>query len=98
MDSLFHFELRAFTPIFTMVNPVGVIQVYAGLTRAMNERDTGNIAYKDVFIALMTLLMFAFTGGFIFFFFKIPVNSLKVAGGIIFFMAGYDRLQKCTNA
>ncbi len=93
MDSLFQFGLLAFTSVFTMVNPVGVIPVYTGLTAAMSEKDARNVAYKAVFIALMTLLLFAFTGGFIFAFFQISVNSLKVVGGIIFFMAGYDMLQ-----
>lgn len=93
MDNLFQFGLLAFTSIFTMVNPVGVIPVYTGLTSSMNERDARHVAYKAVFIALMTLLTFAFSGSFIFNFFQISVNSLKVVGGIIFFMAGYDMLQ-----
>ena len=93
MDGLFQFGLLAFISVFTMVNLIGVIPVYTGLTAAMSEKDARNVAYKAVFIALMTLLLFAFTGGFIFAFFQISVNSLKVVGGIIFFMAGYDMLQ-----
>ena len=93
MDGLFQFGLLAFISVFTMVNLIGVIPVYTGLTAAMSEKDARNVAYKTVFIALITLILFAFNGGFIFAFFQISVNSLKVVGGIIFFMAGYDMLQ-----
>ena len=93
MDKLFEFGLLAFTSIFTMVNPLGVIPVYTSMTSGLTSHEAHRVAIKAVITATLTLLLFAFSGRFIFEFFQISVNGLRVVGGIIFFMAGYDMLQ-----
>lgn len=87
------FMLLAFTSFFTMVNPLGTIPVYTSLTGNLSSAEAKKVAYKAVITATLTLFLFAFAGKFIFNFFAISVNSLKVVGGIIFFMAGFDMLQ-----
>ena len=93
MDNYFEFGLLAFTSIFTMVNPLGIIPVYTAMTAGMTSEHARKVAIKASITALITMLLFAFSGKFIFDFFHISVNGLKVVGGIIFFMAGYDMLQ-----
>ncbi len=93
MDNYFEFGLLAFTSVFTMVNPLGIIPVYTALTSGMDSDHARKVAIKASVIALLTMLLFAFSGKFIFDFFHISVNGLRVVGGIIFFMAGYDMLQ-----
>lgn len=93
MDSLFEFGFYAFTSLFTMMNPLGVIPLYISLTRDLPPNETKAVAYKTVFTAFITLVLFALAGKFMFDFFGVSVNSLRVVGGIIFFMAGYDMLQ-----
>lgn len=93
MNGLFEFGLLSFTSIFTMVNPMGVIPVYTSMTSQLSSSDAKHVAYKAIVTSLITLLLFAFGGRFIFEFFHISVNSLRVVGGIIFFMAGFDMLQ-----
>ncbi|MCK9425080.1 MAG: MarC family protein [Ignavibacteriaceae bacterium] len=93
MNSLFEFGLLAFTSFFTMINPIGVIPVYASLTAKMTQKEAHNVALKAVLTALLIMLFFAFTGQLVFNFFHISIHSLRVVGGIIFFMAGYDMLQ-----
>lgn len=93
MHNLFEYGLLAFTSIFTMVNPLGIIPVYASMTAQMSSKEAKQVAVKAVSTALITLVLFAFSGKFIFEFFQISVNSLRVVGGIIFFMAGFDMLQ-----
>ncbi len=93
MNTYFDFALLAFTSLFTMVNPLGVIPVYGSLTSSMSTTEARGVAFKAVFTALMITLIFAFTGEFLFNFFQISVNSLRVVGGVIFFMTGYDMLQ-----
>lgn len=87
------FMLLAFTSLFTMVNPLGTIPVYTSLTGNLASAEAKKVAYKAVITATLTLFLFAFAGKFIFDFFAISVNSLKVVGGVIFFMAGFDMLQ-----
>lgn len=93
MDKILEFGLLSFTSIFTMINPLGVMPVFTSLTTGMDTREAKQVALKAVLTALFTLVLFAVSGRFIFDFFQISVNSLRVVGGIIFFMAGFDMLQ-----
>ncbi len=93
MDKIIEFGLLSFTSIFTMINPLGVMPVFTSLTNGMSTREAKQVAVKAVLTALFTLILFAVSGKFIFDFFHISVNSLRVVGGIIFFMAGFDMLQ-----
>lgn len=93
MEIALSFGMLAFTSIFTMVNPLGVIPVYTSMTSQMSSEEARRVAKKSVFVAMLTMLLFALTGKFIFDFFHISVNSLRIVGGIIFFMAGFDMLQ-----
>lgn len=93
MDKILEFGLLSFTSIFTMINPLGVMPVFTSLTTGMDTREAKQVAVKAVVTALFTLVLFAVSGKFIFDFFQISVNSLRVVGGIIFFMAGFDMLQ-----
>jgi len=90
---LIEYVLVVFTSLFTMMNPISIIPVYISLTDGLSSKEAKLVAYKAVFTALITLILFALAGKFIFNIFAISVNSLRVVGGIIFFIAGYDMLQ-----
>lgn len=93
MTNLFDFGLLVFTSFFTMINPLGIIPVFISLTRDISTKEAQKIAFKAVLTAFITLILFALAGKFIFSFFGISVNSLRVVGGLIFLMVGYDMLQ-----
>ncbi len=93
MENLFEFSLIAFTSLFTMVNPLGVIPVYLSLTNSLASAESKKVALKAVITSIITLLLFAITGKLIFDFFSISINSLRIVGGVIFFITGYDMLQ-----
>ena len=90
---LFEFALLSFISMFTMVNPIGVIPVYTAMTAKLSPQESHRVARKASLTALIILLAFALTGQWIFRFFSISVNSLRVVGGVIFFMMGYEMLQ-----
>lgn len=93
MASILQFALLAFTSLFTMINPMGVIPVFTTLTSGMNSKQAAAIAFKATSTALIVLLLFTFGGNFIFDIFNISVNGLRVVGGILFFLSGYDMLR-----
>lgn len=93
MDSLLQFALLAFTSLFTMINPMGVIPVFTTLTTGMTSKQASSIALKASSTALIVLLLFTFGGNFIFDIFNISINGLRVVGGILFFLSGYDMLR-----
>lgn len=92
-DSILQFSLLAFTSLFTMINPMGVIPVFTTLTNGMTHKQAAAIAFKATSTALIVLLVFAFGGNFIFSVFNISIDGLRVVGGILFFLSGYDMLK-----
>lgn len=90
---MFEFALLAFASLFTMVNPVGVIPVYTAMTTHLTPQESRKVALKAVLTAFLILMLFALTGRFIFQFFGISADSLRVVGGVIFFIMGYELLQ-----
>jgi multiple antibiotic resistance protein len=90
---LLEFALLSFVSLFTMVNPIGVIPVYTAMTTKLSPRESHRVARRASLTALFILLVFAMTGQWIFSFFSISVNSLRVVGGVIFFVMGYEMLQ-----
>lgn len=90
---LLNFALFAFVSLFTMVNPVGVIPVYTAMTANLTPAQSRRVAFKATLTATLILLAFALTGQWIFRFFGISADSLRIVGGIIFFLMGYEMLQ-----
>ncbi len=97
MDGILEFAIMAFTSLFTMMNPLGIIPIYITLTGDLDPKEAKKVAYKAVLTGLLILVLFALMGKFIFDFFAITIHSLRVVGGIIFFIAGYDMLQARIN-
>lgn len=87
------FFLLALTSIFTVVNPFGAMTMIASLTTGLKHFDHIEVAKKATLVGFSTMLSFAFAGEFIFNFFNISVNGLKIVGGVLFFISGYDMLQ-----
>ena len=92
MERIFHFTLLAFTSLFTMITPFGVIPLFSSLTEKLPSPEVRKIAFKGVSTAFIIIVVFAFAGNFIFDFFHISINGLKIVGGVLFFMSGYDML------
>lgn len=84
--------LLYFTSFFTLMNPLGIMPVYLTMTSSLTKKRRTQTAIKAVITATFTLLVFAFVGKYLFDFFGISVAGLKVVGGVIFFIVGYDML------
>ena len=93
MNDVFAFGLFAFVSLFAVVEPLGIMPIFTSMTSTLPPREQRSVARRAVLIAFLTLLLFAFLGQLIFKFFGISVHSLKIVGGVIFFMIGYEMLQ-----
>lgn len=93
MDTLIPFALLCFTTFFTLTNPLGTMPVFLTMSSGLSEKERSAVVKRATFVAFVTLIVFAFTGQFIFRFFGISTNGLRMAGGIIIFVIGYDMLQ-----
>ncbi len=93
MNPYINFGLLAFTSFITLINPVGVMPVFIGMTSTLTDKDRTLIARKASIVAFITLVFFALSGQLLFKFFGISVDSFRVVGGIIFFLMGQDMLR-----
>jgi len=84
--------LLYFTSFFTMMNPLGSVPVFLGLTEDFDKNERKKTATKATITAFLTLVIFAFAGRYLFEFFNISIAGLKVVGSIIFMIMGYDML------
>ena len=87
------FALLCFVSLFAMIEPIGMAPIFISLTAGMQPSEARRVAYRSTLIAVTTLFAFAVLGKWIFDLFGISVNSLRVVGGVIFFIIGYDMLQ-----
>ncbi|NOY50964.1 MAG: NAAT family transporter [Chlorobi bacterium] len=91
MDNL-TIVLLYFTSFFTLMNPMGIMPVFLTMTSELSKRERRKTAVKAVVTATSVLMLFAFAGQYLFNFFGISVAGLKVVGGFLFFIMGYDML------
>lgn len=91
-QELWNYAIFAFVSLFTMVNPIGVVPPYLGMTTAMTREQSRRVARRAVLTGASILVLFAVTGQWVFSFFGISVDSLRVVGGIIFLLLGYRML------
>jgi len=93
MNDLFTTGVLFFTSFFTLINPLGIMPVFMSMTNAIEQNKRKKIALKASVVAFITLILFALLGQVLFKFFGISVAGFRIAGGIIFFLVGFDMLQ-----
>ena len=57
------------------------------------ENERKKVARKASLVSFLIMILFAISGDFLFRFFGISINSLRIVGGIIFLIMGMDMLQ-----
>ncbi len=85
--------LFAFTSIITVINPFSSMPMYLDITSWMSTQNARKYARKANVAAFLAMIIFALSGTYIFKLFNISINGLKLVGGVLFFIMGYDLLQ-----
>lgn len=93
MEDLLPFALLCFTSFFTLTNPLGTMPVFLTMTNGMEERERRTVVRRATIVSFITLMVFTFSGQFLFKFFGISSNGFRIAGGFIIFKIGFDMLQ-----
>lgn len=91
-SSLYAFFLVSFPAIFTIVNPLGAVGPFLGMTGRDSQDKRHSTAYRACVLATGVLFACATVGGFIFQFFGITLPALKIAGGCLLFIVGMDMI------
>ena len=78
--------------LFSMMNPIGNVGIFAGMTADRDDVEARLIAWKCAMACAATLLIVIWTGGALLTFFGISVDQLRAAGGVIVLLIGLHML------
>lgn len=78
--------------LFSMMNPIGNLGVFAGMTADRPDAESRRIAWTCAAAVAITLLVVTWTGSLLLELFGISVDALRAAGGIIVLVIGLHML------
>jgi multiple antibiotic resistance protein len=83
---------RDFATIWTTIDPIGNVAIFAGLTASLTRAERRRTALRACVYAAVILVVAVVAGQIILDAIGIHLHSLKVAGGIILFLFGLQML------
>ncbi len=86
------FLITVFMGFFAIMNPIGNIPIFMGLTSDFSADVQREIARKSVLQAYGIVAVFVIFGSVIFKLFGISLAAFQIAGGILVFLIGLDLL------
>lgn len=75
--------IKIFTSLLAIVNPLGIIPLFVGLTRSSTSEERRNIARTASIAVAVILIAATLTGRLLLDFFGVSIASFKVGGGIL---------------
>ncbi len=84
--------LVSFGALFSIMNPLGTVPVFVGLSQDHTKKERAMIAFWTALDVLAILLLSFFVGKYILSFFGISLDALKIAGGLIIASSGFALL------
>lgn len=78
--------------LFSMMNPVGNVGVFAGMTAGRPADEARRIAWTCAMSVAITLVIVTWAGPQLLAFFGVTVDSLRAAGGLIVLLIGLHML------
>ena len=85
--------LITFTSLIAIVNPLGPLTFFTSVTDNLEAPIAKMVARRATIAAFTGMFFFAFGGQVLFNFFNVSVDGLRIVGGVLFFLMGYDMLQ-----
>lgn len=82
-----------FTGFLAIMNPIAAISIFLTLTKQESEDEVKKIAFQSTLTALLIVVIFALAGHFLLSFFGVTFTALRLTGGILVALIGYDMLQ-----
>jgi len=86
------FFIAVVASVFALVDPVGMLPFFVGLTQGFSEEDREVILRRAVSVCGGVLTLFAVAGRFLFAAFGFTLQAFEIAGGIILFIIAYDMI------
>ena len=86
------FLITAFTTLFVIIDPIGLLPMFVALTQGMDARARRAIALRGTMIAFGILLLFGVLGEAVLGFVGISMAAFKIAGGVLLFLTALEML------
>lgn len=84
--------LYVFAALFSVINPLGTVPVFVGLTSDDSIRERNTTSFLTSVNVIVILLISFFAGIYLLAFFGISLNALRIAGGMIIATSGFALL------
>jgi multiple antibiotic resistance protein len=92
LNELLTHAITVFLGFFAIMNPVANTAIFVGLTAGESPASQKLIAFKALVLTFCIILVFALLGKTIFTLFGITLPALRITGGILVFLIGYQML------
>lgn len=93
LNDLVTFGLTALAGYFAIANPISATPIFIALTQGDRPDVKRRIALHAVLTAVFVVVLFSLGGKLIFELFGITMSALRIAGGILVALVGYQMLQ-----
>jgi MarC family membrane protein len=87
------FAVAAFSAVFSVVDPFGVVPVYIAMTAADSREHKRRTALRASVTMAMALGIFAALGAYVLRFFGLTIGAFRIAGGVLLFLLAVDMLR-----
>jgi len=82
-ESFIYEVLKASLALFIIVDPIGNVPIFIGLTKGMSQKQRKDALRTATVVAFVLLLIFALLGQQVLSIFDITLQSFMIAGGIL---------------
>lgn len=92
MDIFLNTFLVLLGALFSVLNPIGAIPFFVGLTQDYDKSERSKVSLKTAINVCIILLISFFLGEYVLKFFGITISALRIAGGILIASSGFGLL------
>ncbi len=87
---MLEFAVGAFVTSLVVIDPLGMLPIFMTLTSRQTASLRRKTAIRSIFVAALTLVIFAIAGGAVFHFLGISVPAFQIAGGLLLLLLSTD--------
>ena len=84
--------LLAFSSLFSIINPIGGALIFYGFTKDFSSVDRVKVAARVGFYSLLIMFGALWTGTYILSFFGVSIDALRIGGGTVIALSGFQLL------
>jgi multiple antibiotic resistance protein len=89
---LFDYAVSALVTLTVVVDPIGLVPVFVGLTAGLSDSARGRVARRASVLAFIILAAFALAGAWVLAQLGITLAAFRIAGGLLLFAIAFEMI------